>query len=268
MGLLKRIVKRVELESRIALPIARQLPDFLIIGAQKGGTTSLYDYLIQHPGINTAFRKEVHFFDKNYDKGLGWYKAFFPLKTKEGITGEASPFYLYHPLVPQRVKTDLSGTKLIVLLRDPVQRAYSHFKMEKRRGHEKLSFLEALEQESARLSEEKKMLMNGKFSYSHQFFSYLDRGKYAEQLERWFKLFPRNQFLILESESFFKDPKSQYEKVLKFLNVEPYREVKFSALNTDTTKKQIPKEAENYLRNYYEPYNHKLRELMEAQISW
>lgn len=268
MGLIKKIVKRVELESRLALPIARKSPSFLIIGAQKGGTTSLYDYLIQHPGIISAFRKEIHFFDKNYDKGMNWYNSFFPILEKEGITGEASPFYLYHKLVPQRIKNDLDEIKLIILLRDPVQRAFSHYKMEKRRGIEKLSFLKALEAEEARLEEGRESLENGLYSYNHQYFSYLDRGKYAEQIQRWFELFGRDNILILNSESFFNNPGTSYNEVLEFLGLAKYDNVLFKPLNTDSSKKKISTEAETYLRNYFKPYNEDLYQLIGTAYSW
>jgi len=268
MSLLKRIVKRVELESRIALPIARKLPDFLIIGAQKGGTTSLYDYLIQHPDISSAFRKEVHFFDKNYDKGISWYTSFFPFREKAGITGEASPFYLYHPLVPKRVKEDLGNIKLIVLLRDPVQRAFSHYKMEKRRGIEKLSFQEALEKEEERLIDGQEKLLSGRFSHNHQFHSYLDRGKYAEQLKRWFEIFPKENFYIAKSEAFFSDPKSTYKEVLNFLGLEPKGDIELTPLNTDKSRTKIPIENKQYLDQYFQKENEKLMKLIGDKFSW
>lgn len=268
MSILRRIVKRVELESRIALPIARKLPDFLIIGAQKGGTTSLYDYLIQHPDISSAFRKEVHFFDKNYDRGISWYKSFFPFREKVGITGEASPFYLYHPLVPKRVKEELGNIKLIVLLRDPVQRTFSHYKMEKRRGIEKHSFQEALEMEEQRLKEGEGKLLSGKFSHNHQFFSYLDRGKYADQLERWFEIFPRENIYIAKSESFFSDPQSTYNEVLHFLGLEPKGAIEFTPLNTDKSRTKIPKENMQFLNQYFQTENKKLVNLIGDKFSW
>src|SRR5579863_6754349 len=123
---------------RAASSRIRLLPDFMIIGTQKGGTTSLYNYLIDHPNISSIFKKEPHFFDFNFYKGVSWYRAHFPsllekyyserVHGQKFITGEASPYYLYHPLVPQRIKETMptAYTKFIVLLRNPIDRAYSH----------------------------------------------------------------------------------------------------------------------------------------------
>lgn len=268
MGLFKKIIKRVELESRLAIPIARKMPEFLIIGAQKGGTTSLYDYLIQHPQIISAFRKEIHYFDKNYEKGMNWYNSFFPLIEKKGISGEASPFYLYHKLVPQRIKSDLNNVRLIVLLRDPVQRAFSHYKMEKRRGIEKFSFVDALEAEETRLKLGEEKLESGLYSYNHQYFSYLDRGNYAVQLQRWFEYFDKDNILILNSESFFKDPGAIYNQVLTFLGLKSHNKVHFTPLNTDKTKKKMSKDAEQYLKEYFKLKNQELYDLLGEEYSW
>src|SRR5579885_2674785 len=128
----------------------RLLPDFIIIGTQRGGTTSLYAYLGQHPQIAPAVIKEVHFFDNNYERGVGWYRTQFPFLIEKSIaknigqqnfiTGEASPYYLFHPHVPERAAKVVPGAKLIVLLRNPIDRAYSHYYHEVELGHEKLSF--------------------------------------------------------------------------------------------------------------------------------
>ncbi len=141
----------------------RLLPDYLIIGAQRAGTTSLHRYLIQHPGVRTTLRtKGVHFFDTGYGRGMSWYASRFPTRLtawyvarRHGVelrTGEASPYYLFHPHVPGRVAEHLPQVKLIALLRDPVGRAYSHYQHEVARGFETLSFEEAIEAEAARLA--------------------------------------------------------------------------------------------------------------------
>src|SRR2546423_13513556 len=115
----------------------RIIPDFLIIGGQKCGTTSLYYYLIEHPNIAPAVRKQMHFFDNRFKKGFGWYKSNFPtifskwyktfLHKQKFVSGEATPYYLFHPLAASRVHQFLPDVKLIVLLRNPVNRAYSHY---------------------------------------------------------------------------------------------------------------------------------------------
>src|SRR5262249_27856015 len=139
--------------------------DFVIIGTQRGGTTSLYRYLIDHPDVAGAMlTKEVHYFDTNLRRGPGWYRAFFPTKAardrhrrrtgRELVAGEASPYYLFHPLVPDRAHELLPDAKLVVMLRDPVERAFSHHGHEVELGYEQLGFAEALDREPERLAGE------------------------------------------------------------------------------------------------------------------
>lgn len=215
----------------------RAMPDFVIIGTSKGGTTSLYTLLSKHPEIIPADRKELQYYGTNYRKGLNWYKAFFPLKSKLNgkITGEATPYYLYHPLAPELLKRDSPNAKLIVMLREPVTRAYSHYQMQVRNGHETLgSFEEAVRAEQKRLELELKRVENDPNfeSQTHLRFSYLNRGKYGEQLQRWLQHFPKSQFLVLKSEDFFADPESGLKQVYDFLGVKhamPKRLIKKNA---------------------------------------
>jgi Sulfotransferase domain len=190
------------------------MPDFLIIGTMRGGTTSLYNYLLTHPQIAAATRKEIHFFDKNFDRGIAWYQAQFPsllqgdmAETRQGqrvLTGEASPRYLFHPQAPARAALVVPNTKLIVLLRNPVDRAYSHYHFHVARGRQTLSFEDALAQEEARTRDEEQRLA----ADAHYFspicwrFTYLARGIYVDQLQRWMNYFPQEQFFIIKSEDF------------------------------------------------------------------
>ena len=210
----------------------RLLPDYLIIGAQRAGTTSLHRYLIQHPGVRTTLRtKGVHFFDTGYGRGMSWYASRFPTRLtawyvarRHGVelrTGEASPYYLFHPQVPARVAEHLPQVKLIALLRDPVGRAYSHYQHEVARGFETLSFEEAISAEPARLAGEAERLAAdpGYRSFAHQHHSYLARGRYHEQLERWRARFSDHQLLVLSSERFFAEPERTFQRVLEFLEL-------------------------------------------------
>jgi hypothetical protein len=187
------------------------MPDFIIIGAQKAGTSSLYFYLSQHPGIRVSAIKEIHYY--NYytlrGKRLGWYKSFFPLKltSMHQVTGEASPYYLFDENVPPRIKKDLPDVKLIVLLRNPIDRAYSAYNMNKRRENrgDFPTFEEAIANED--MSSEQSVL-------------YLFRGRYADQIKHWLRHFSRDQFLFIKSEEFFQDPKNSLSEVYDFLGVE------------------------------------------------
>lgn len=211
----------------ITTPV-RILPDFLIIGAQKCGTTSLYNNLIKHPHVVQALRKEIHFFDINYKKGVTWYQAHFPssiykiylkqIYRKKIIAGEATPYYIFHPLSPERIFKIVPRVKLIVLLRNPVDRAYAHYQLSVRLGHENLSFEDAIQNEMGRLNSEVERIYNNcnYYSFNHQHFSYLSRGYYMEQLRKWHHYFSREQILILKSEDFYLDPSSAFKQVYVF----------------------------------------------------
>lgn len=206
----------------------RACPNFIIIGAQRSGTTTLYQYLSQHPHIKAAFKKEIHYFDNHYQRGISWYRSYFPLQTKSKsnwLTGEASPYYLLHPLVPQRIASLLPDIKLIAILRNPVKRAYSHYWHEVRLGRETLSFVEAIEAEESRIAGEQEQLTNGHIHYSYPFqhYTYLSRGVYIDQLARWQTVFDRSQMLILASNNLFTKPVQTLNQVFTFLDLPPFK---------------------------------------------
>lgn len=248
----------------------RRLPDFLIIGAQKSGTTFLYSLLSRHPDIIPAKVKEVHFFDKNFHKGLLWYKTFFPFSfNKKKITGEATPYYLFHPLTPVRASKSLKSVKLIVILRNPVFRAYSHYQMNKYEGTENIfSFEEAIKEEEGRINGEiRKIIFNEKyFSYNHLHFTYLSRGKYYYQIQEWFKYFPSDKFLFIKSETFFANPNIELKKVYNFLGIKEIENDCLSPINEGsyTPMKNKTKEA---LKYFFEESNQKLKALLGINFS-
>ena len=208
------------------------LPDFLIIGAQKCGTTSLYSYLTQHPGICDAKKKEIHYFDNphNWNRGKSWYASHFctitykeSLRKKLGywpIIGEATPD-MHMPFIPKSVHELIPSVKLIAMFRDPVDRAFSQHHHDcklSKKGN--LTFKEAIAQSSLKISPEMKDVWSY-FRKNNQL-SYIRRGLYAEQLERWYQYFPKDSILIIISEEFFADPATELKKVLQFLNIPDY----------------------------------------------
>ncbi len=246
----------------------RKLPDFLIIGAQRGGTTSLYEYLIQHPQVSPALVKEVHYFDLFYHCGLRWYKAHFPIGGRRMLTGEASPYYLFHPLVPQRVKALLPQVKLVVLLRNPVDRAYSHYYHERRLQAESLTFEEAISRESERtFGAEESLLRGSPYSFSHQHYTYLQRGIYHVQLKRWFSLFPRNHFFIIKSEDLFANPSTVLPQLCAFLGVKYLPSLPFLKKN-DLSYPSLSAEVRQKLEAFFQPHNEKLAELLGEEFRW
>ncbi len=258
--------------------LIRLLPNFIIIGGQRCGTTSLYHYLIQHPCVVSSLRKEVHFFDLNFKRGINWYRSHFPLTIYPSVkrliyhpskilTGEASPYYIFHPLVPKRIIKAIPKIKLIVLLRNPIDRAYSHYNHERKLGYEKLSFEDAIYKEEERLSLEKEKILKDENYYSmpHRHYSYLSRGIYVDQLKTWFEFFKQKDFLIIKSEDFYQSPEEIYQRVLNFLslpelnlpNYTQYNQQKYPKMNDSTRK---------VLCNYFKPHNEKLFKLLNASF--
>lgn len=257
----------------------RALPDFVIVGAQKGGTSSLYAYLCQHPQILPAERKEVHFVDLNWPRGERWYRSHFPsfrdLARHEGggreraLTGEASPYYLYHPHAARRLAAVVPQARIIILLRDPVARAYSHYRHNVRMGEETLSFPEALEREERILPEETvKLVADPTYrSVAHQLYSYRARGRYAEQIARFLEHFPQEQLLILRSEDLFADPQRVYTQTLGFLDLPSWRLDSTRAYNIGRYDRDlVPEEAR--LRKYYEADILDLTALVGRSFGW
>jgi hypothetical protein len=258
----------------------RLLPDYLIIGAQRSGTTSLYKYLAQHPAIGAAFLgKGAHFFDTNYTSDLDSYRAHFPTRTykwwvkaRRGldlVTGEGSPYYLTHPHAPQRIAEALPEAKLIVLLRDPVERAYSHYQHELARGFETLSFEEAIEREPERVAGElERMRVDPSYnSFSYQHHTYLARGRYAEQLEVWYALFPVQQILVLPSEELFAEPDRTYRRVLEFLGVPPVSLPRYETFNPHHYSDMNEATRRRLVAYFTEPNMH-LYELLGVDFGW
>lgn len=271
-GFVKKWMRFVVISFRFPLAKLRAFPNFIIIGVQKGGTTTLFDLLRQHPSIKTSIFKEVHFYDFAYNKGINWYKSFFPLreKGKNLIYGEASPYYVFHPLVPERVFKDNPDVKLILLLRDPIARAYSHYQMEKRKGREKNeTFEKAIKAETELMEKASHSILNNnsKYNFNHHIVSYLSRGRYFEQIERWLQYFGREQLLVIKSELFFANPTFYLESIYKFLDVEVIVPKEVKAKNKGDYL-PINEETLSELRTYYKPYNQQLSLLLGEEFSW
>ena len=249
----------------------RRLPDFLIIGAQRSGTTSLYRYLQAHPQVRPAYpSKGAHYFDKNPRRSLGWYRAHFPSGGGDWVTGEASPYYLFHPLVPGRVAAALPGVKLIAMLRDPVERAYSHYQQEYARGFEDCeSFEQALDREPQRLrGERERMLADSRYdSYSLQHHSYMARGDYLDQIEAWLERFPAEQLLIIQAEAFFANPRPEVERAQRFLGLEPAGLPEYKAHNARRYAPMTEATRERLNARFAEP-NRRLYDHLGVEFEW
>lgn len=221
---------RARRAAALATRRARILPSFLVIGAQRAGTTTFFSDLCQHAHVARPVGKELNFFNRDYWRGIDWYRSFFPtaasrrlarLRGGDLVAGEATPYYLFHPAVPSRVAETLPDAKLIVLLRNPVDRAYSHYQKIRRMGFERLSFEEALDAEEKRLAgaEERLAVDPRNRNKHHRRHAYLARGHYADQLERWYAHFPRDQILVLLAEDYFARAEETHALTLDFLGL-------------------------------------------------
>ena len=272
---MKNYTKRGAWFFRLATCKLRKLPDFLIIGAQKAGTSSLYSYIVQHPQIAGSYKKEVHFFDGGLDprvdsfkKGIFWYQAHFPLKASRNIlTFEASPLYLYNPLVPERIANALPHVKLIVLLRNPIERAISQYFHSVRDGQENLPIMQALDAEENRLAPIIKNKDYKNLVFIHN--SYKSRGIYHEQLRRYFRYFPKERILILESERFFADIHGTLKKIFLFLEVSPHYEIADTRpQNIGKNRQSVDSKVYEKLAMFFAKHNEALRHVLGYGFDW
>jgi Sulfotransferase domain len=256
----------------------RLAPSFILVGAQRCGTTSLYRALADHPqAAPPPFHKGINYFDLHYYCGIRWYLGHFPVawnarrgaaRYGEAAAFEASGYYLYHPCALERLAHDLPTVKIVVMLRDPVERAFSAYKHECARGFEREDFERALALEDDRLAGEIDRIKADPAydSFSHRHHSYRHRGHYAEQLERAFELFPRSQVYVLDSESFFERPALEYEQLLAFLGLRPFLPA-FGAHNSRPGA-PMPASARRLLEDYYAPHDERLAKLLDRPFRW
>lgn len=272
-----RLRERTQVMWRRLSAGSRPLPDFLIIGGQKCGTSSLYRYLITHPQIEPSLTKEVHYFDLHHARGERWYRAHFSKCTQPDVrglprgflTGETSPYYLMDPRVPRRVQALVPDVKLIVVLRNPIERAYSHYHAQVRRGRETLSFEEAIDQEPQRLAGEEERLASDPTatSYAHRHFSYLTKGIYIDQIERWLDVFPRDRLLVLHSKQLRGDAASAVARVVSFLGLEPH-DIEVSTAHNVGSYAAMSDQTRARLREYFRPHNERLFAFLGEEWDW
>jgi hypothetical protein len=259
---------------------ARMLPSFLIVGEERCGTTSMFHVLRQHPAVfnGTLPRKEMHYFDHKYHHGLGWYQCHFPLTARTRLasrsTGvppvafEATANYMFHPLAPARIDHDLPGVRLLVLLRDPVERAYSAHAHQVGFGDETETFERALELEDSRLEGETERIITDPtyHSYAHDHYTYRARGHYAEHLGQLEKIFGRDRIHAVDSDEFFANPGPAYQQVLHFLGLPPHTPA-FTPQNA-RPRSPMPETIRTQLTTHYAPHDERLTTWLGHPPSW
>jgi hypothetical protein len=264
---------------------ARVLPDFLIIGCKKGGTTSLMNWLVEHPDVARMYpsfqrRKSPHYFDINYARGEAWYRAHFPTRMsvarrehrtgRRPLVGEASPYYMFHPAAPGRVGETLPDVRLIALLREPVSRAYSNYWDRVATGNEDLpTFEAAIDAEEDRLRDvtPERLCDPGYYSYDHDHHSYLARGRYVEHLEPWLSRYGDDQLLVLAAEDLFRHPQETFVTVQRFLGL-PVQQLTLRPRNERRDYPPINVETKERLKAYYQPFNQALFDVLGRTFDW
>lgn len=242
--------------------------DFLVIGAQKSGTTALYEMLKKHSEIDMSHKKEIHFFDNDLhfaeESGVDYtkYNSKLPDFSKDKIRGEITPIYMYWEPSAQRIKDYNPNIKLIAILRNPIERAYSHWQMEKSRGKENLAFEQALKQEKNRLA--------CTHPQQHRVYSYTDRGFYSKQIERLNQLFSADQVLYIRYEDFLQSPDLVFRNICKFLGVsQPLVPIQSEKVHCGNYDSDITRECTDLLNRVYEEEYRKLEKLLNWKLdSW
>ncbi|MCH1867533.1 sulfotransferase domain-containing protein [Nocardioides sp. CFH 31398] len=259
----------------------RPLPDYLIIGAKKGGTSSLTNWLIQHPGHLRMFPsyqplKSAHFFDIAFHEGVDWYRGHFPtararLRHPGAVVGEASPYYMFHPAAAGRARSVVPDAKIIAVLRDPVSRAYSNYHDRVAAGTETLpTFEAAIDAEPGRLAGvDEERLRNDPCYYSlaHDQFTYLARGRYLEHLSSWLDTYPAEQVLVLRAEDMYADPAAEFRRVERFLGLRHHDGVDLRTYN-ERSKPPMDPRTRARLAEYYRPHNEALAERLGRDLGW
>ncbi|MEA2550654.1 MAG: hypothetical protein QOE25_423 [Actinomycetota bacterium] len=239
------------------------LPGFLLIGVPRGGTTTCFRQLIRHPQVGPPLRKEIRFFDTQWDRGDRFYRRCFPTTRQMQaygwrLTGEATPRYLEHPDAPGRAAALVPEARIVVLLRDPVIRAWSHYQMYVRSSREQRSFADAVRDEIAEP-------MDPRGSRGR---SYLGAGNYAPQLRRWFAAFPRENFLILLSEEYFADGAAAQGRIHEHLGLEPFVVPSVRLNSSGGGGDGLDPDVDQMLRNHFAPGIRETAELLGVAIPW
>ena len=265
-------------------------PDFLIIGAKRGGSTSFYYDLLGHPAVIPLFpnprflpkaeaTKGIHYFDQNYFRGERWYRSHLPTtwvrargSRRAGepvVVGEASPYYLFHPVAAERAAATVPNAKIIAVLRDPVVRAHSHWKERRRSGGETLGFAAALAAEDERVGNAESQLVVDvhAYSYAHEQLTYARQSEYVVGLQRWYDHFPAAQILILASEDYYRDAKGELAKAQSFLGLRAV-DLASGPVRNAADGEQVDAALRSKLSDHFAPYNSRLTDLTGRSFPW
>lgn len=276
----KVLGRRVSLAAGVRTSTLRMTPSFVLAGGQRCGTTSLFRALLEHPAIlGPVHRKGINYFDVNYERGWDWYQGHFPLRRvaalrtrradEEALTFDPSGYYMYHPHAADRLAAALPEIKVLVMLRDPVERAFSAYKHEFARGFETETFERALALEDERVEPELARMASdpGYQSFAHRHQSYRRRGFYAEQIERFTRTLGRDRLLVVDSEAFFHQPMAEYRRITDFLELQPHEPARFDQWNARPGT-PMSEETRRQLTDAFAPHDVALQGVLGHAPSW
>lgn len=267
-GLIKRNFRYITSSIRV-------LPSFIIVGAVRCGTTSLYYNICEHSSVLPASYDEIGFFDSNYELGISWYKSMFPtkfeikkIKSKTGnsITGEDTPFYFWDKKSIQRIKKNIPKIKLIVLLRNPIDRAYSNYHLGVRLGSESLSFEDSIKKE-IQLLEKENSFENDEIKKFLRPRSYIAKGLYYQQIKNWFDVFSKDQILVLNTENLSDKPNQTLKQIFEFLDL-PNEKIQNIQNRKVGNYQKMNKDTREYLKKIFKPQNEKLFKILGREFEW
>lgn len=238
--------------------------DFIIAGTQKGGTTALDEYFRKHQNICMAEKKEVHFFDEdryfdNHITNYSKYHKYFNPNDHSQVIGEATPIYMYWNKAIERIHVYNSQIKLIIILRNPIERAFSHWNMERDKGRDSRTFLQAIIDEDSKI--------NSQNHFQNKTFSYLDRGYYSKQIKNIYNYFNKNQLLILRNEDLRQDPDNILVDIAKFLSIPPFNPIDHKEINSRSYPFKMSKEELSFLKKFYQEEFNSLENILKWDLS-
>lgn len=263
---------------RLSTSLFRMLPDFMIAGEAKCGTTSLYRYILEHPDVLPCDRKEPKNFIE-HRKSLLYCRSHYPLLIQKylagalrgrlPITGEATAEYLSDPNVPCDIATVLPEVKVIIMLRNPVERAYSDYCMFSNRDRAQYSFEDIVSRSIEWLCDPSlNDLVEAALHLEHFYLRFVARGIYVRNVERWMNWFPAEQILIVKSEEFFRNTQEVTNQVFEFLGLEPFTIPRSDIKRKGEYLTNMSEETRRKLDEFYAPYNEKLYQLVGTNMGW
>ena len=253
----------------------RILPSFIIVGAVRCGTTSLYYNICEHSSVLPASYDEIGYFDSNYELGINWYKSMFPtkfqkekieLKTGICITGEDTPFYFWDKKAIKRIKQDIPKVKIIILMRNPIDRAYSNYHLGVRLGAESLTFEESIKKEMEHLMKNNE-LENDNIEKFLQPRSYIAKGLYYQQIKNWFNEFSKEQILVLSTENLAMKPHQTLKQIFNFLGL-PNEQIQNIQNRKVGNYQKMDNGTREILKKIFQPHNEKLFKILGSKFEW